>query len=71
MNSITISADRTVNQIIQANPETVSVFARYNIDSCCGGNLPLQEVADRHGLDLSALLAELNSVEPEYPACGR
>ena len=66
MSNITISQDLTVNEIIQISPRTVSVFARHNIDSCCGGGLPLAEVAQRHGLDLAILLAELNDAEPAY-----
>jgi regulator of cell morphogenesis and NO signaling len=49
----------TVNQVVHEHPSTVTVFARHHIDSCCGGGLPVEEAARRHGVDLDALLAEL------------
>jgi regulator of cell morphogenesis and NO signaling len=54
-----ITATMTVNEIITQHPETVAVFDRHKIDSCCGGALPLAEVARKHRLDFIALLAEL------------
>ena len=54
-----ITADMTVNEIITKYPATVRVFSRHGIDSCCGGALPLSEVARKHRLDFIALLAEL------------
>ena len=54
-----ITADMTVNEIITQHPETVAVFNRLGIDSCCGGALPLAEVARKHRFDFIALLAEL------------
>ena len=57
--SAEITADMTVNEIITQHPETVAVFQRLGIDSCCGGALPLAEVARKHRLDFIALLAEL------------
>jgi iron-sulfur cluster repair protein YtfE (RIC family) len=54
-----ITSDMTVNEIITKYPATVGVFSRHGIDSCCGGALPLAEVARKHRLDFIALLAEL------------
>jgi len=36
------------------------IFSQYQLDLCCGGAHSLEFVAQRHGLDLSRLLAELN-----------
>ena len=57
--SADITAEMTINEIITQHPETVAVFNRHGIDSCCGGGLPLAEVARKHRLDFIALLAEL------------
>ena len=57
--SADISADMTISQIIVDHPNTLSVFHRHGIDACCGGALPLAEVAKKHRLDFIALLAEL------------
>ena len=54
-----ITAEMTINEIITQHPETVAVFSRHGIDSCCGAALPLAEVARKHRLDFIALLAEL------------
>ena len=54
-----ITAGMTINQIIAEHPETLAVFNRLGIDSCCGGALPLDEVARKHRFDFIALLAEL------------
>jgi iron-sulfur cluster repair protein YtfE (RIC family) len=58
---ISIHAQMAVNEVIQEFPETLRVFHARGIDSCCGGALPLQYVAERHGFDLQDLLAELQA----------
>jgi regulator of cell morphogenesis and NO signaling len=40
-----ISDEMTVNEIVHTKPEAIAVFARYGIDTCCGGALPIAEVA--------------------------
>jgi iron-sulfur cluster repair protein YtfE (RIC family) len=41
-------------------PETLPVLAKYKIDLCCGGRHSLDEVAQKHGMDLAELLRELD-----------
>jgi len=60
-----ITPAMTVNTVVLLHPRTVAVFDRYGIDSCCGGSLPIEEVARKHGLDLDALMAELGEVVRE------
>lgn len=57
-----INAGMTINEIVALYPATLEVFNRHGIDSCCGGALPLAEVARKHRLDFVALLAELEQV---------
>src|SRR5690606_32505873 len=64
-----ITPAMTVNTVMLLHPRTVAVFDRYGIDSCCGGALPIEEVARKHGLDLDALMAELD--EAAGPAAER
>jgi regulator of cell morphogenesis and NO signaling len=52
-------SELTVNQTITLHPATVSVFSRYGIDSCCGGNMRVVDAAVRHQIDPDALLDEL------------
>ena len=49
----------TVNEIVAQYPDTIAVFNRFGIDSCCGGGVPLADAARRDGADLDALLASL------------
>lgn len=49
----------TVNAIIARYPETVSVFADFGIDACCGGARTVRDVASRHHMDLGALITAI------------
>jgi iron-sulfur cluster repair protein YtfE (RIC family) len=51
----------SVNEAVRLYPATVAVFARAGIDACCGGSLPIEEAATRHGIELRALLAALET----------
>jgi regulator of cell morphogenesis and NO signaling len=55
--SIDIAA--TVNEIVAQYPETIAVFNRFGIDSCCGGGVPVPDAARRDGADVDALLVAL------------
>jgi iron-sulfur cluster repair protein YtfE (RIC family) len=54
-----IGPGMTVNEIIAEHPHTVAVFKRMGIDACCGGALPIAEVARKHRLNFLELIAEL------------
>lgn len=54
-----IDVGSTVNELIARYPETIAVFNRFGIDSCCGGGEPIAEAARRDGADLDALMAAL------------
>lgn len=60
MSESRITAGLTVNEITLRSAAALAVFHRHGIDACCGGALPLGEVAAKHGLDLDALLEELS-----------
>jgi iron-sulfur cluster repair protein YtfE (RIC family) len=49
----------TVAEIYARFPAALPVLAKYRIDLCCGGKHALQVVAEKHRLDLQALLREL------------
>lgn len=67
MTNLSIDARTTVNDVVLAYPQTVSVFKTFGIDACCGGAKSLDEAARRHGVDLDALLHALYSITS--PAC--
>lgn len=54
----------TINALVERHPHLMPVLAAHGFDLCCGGPLTLTEAADRHGLDLSDLLAELGRALP-------
>ncbi len=64
MNTSALTTDLTVAAVADRYPATLPVFARHGIDLCCGGSKTLAFVAEAHGLELPALLAELGQ------ACG-
>ncbi|HUF51281.1 MAG TPA: DUF542 domain-containing protein [Longimicrobiales bacterium] len=60
-------SELVVNEVIRRYPASVAVFARFGIDACCGGAMPVAEAAVRHGADVAALVAALQRVIGEDP----
>jgi len=56
---MTLTRDTQVGQIAAAHPLATRVFARHQIDFCCGGGRPLGEVCAQKGLDTDAVLDEI------------
>lgn len=54
-----ITGEMVINEAIRRFPWTLPVFHRYGVDSCCGGAQTIAFAAASQGLDLEALLAEL------------
>jgi regulator of cell morphogenesis and NO signaling len=55
----TLTPQTTVGSIAVDYPLATRVFARHNIDFCCGGGKPLAEICTRLGLDTEAVLQEI------------
>jgi regulator of cell morphogenesis and NO signaling len=51
---------RTINQIVAEHPETMAVFNRFGLDTCCGGGVCVDEAARRDGIDPAQVIAALN-----------
>ena len=60
MNSIT--GDMVINQVLKDHPETIPVFYKFKVDTCCGGGGTIAKTASRDGINVEQLLAELNKV---------
>lgn len=56
---IELDPELTVNEVIRRIPAAVSVFSRHGIDTCCGGDLSVDEAARRHGVDPEKILEEV------------
>ena len=58
-------SETPVGQLAAGFPLATRVFARYQIDYCCGGGRPLAEVCKSRGLDADAVLEEIRKeIEP-------
>ena len=55
----TIDTTVSVNEMVARHPETMPVFNRFGLDTCCGGGAPIAEAARRDGADLDALVKAL------------
>ena len=64
----TLTDQRTVGEIAAANPASVRVFERYQIDYCCGGKLPLAEACQGRGVTPEQVMAEIDA--PAADAAG-
>ncbi len=56
-----ITTDTKVGEIVRNNFSTARIFEAHNIDFCCGGNISLDQAAEKEGVDTSKLLAELST----------
>ena len=57
-----ITGDMVINQVIKDYPETIPVFYKFKVDTCCGGGGTIAKTASRDGINVEQLLAELNKV---------
>ena len=62
---ITISPERTINEVVQSHPRVLPILNGYGLDTCCGGPLSLSEAARRHNVDLDELLSALERAAGE------
>jgi len=56
-----VSADQKVAEIAALSRAHREILRRHRLDLCCGGAHPLRVAALAHGVDLDALLAELEA----------
>ncbi|MFQ6135879.1 MAG: DUF542 domain-containing protein [Candidatus Hydrothermarchaeales archaeon] len=61
-----ITGNMRVGDVMRNYPNTRSIFMRYGICDCCGGELSIEETARSRDIDIEALIRNLN-VALEYP----
>jgi regulator of cell morphogenesis and NO signaling len=49
----------TINEIVARFPETIPVFNRFGLDTCCGGGVRVDEAARRDGVNVTEVLSAL------------
>jgi regulator of cell morphogenesis and NO signaling len=59
MNEV-ITRDMVINDVIKKYPQTIAIFNRFRVDSCCGGGVSIEKTATRDGVDVDALITALN-----------
>ena len=57
-----ITADARVSDVLFAVAGSAPIFARYRMDTCCGGARSLREAADHAGIPVETLMDALRSV---------
>lgn len=55
----TLDPTLTINQIVARFPETIPIFDRFGLDICCGGDVRVEEAAQRDGVDAAEVLSAL------------
>ena len=60
-NANTLDSSMTVADMAIAHPAALSVFTKYNIDYCCGGNRSLEDACVRVGLNPDKIRQEIFS----------
>ena len=58
-------AGRTISDLVEHAPGTMTVFSVYGLDLCCGGGLPLGEALERHGIEAAPVLREVAIIVAE------
>lgn len=64
METIEIDDKTTVADIVTHNIRTATVFRKYGIDFCCGGQKPVKDVCAAKNINVTALTSDLEKLEP-------
>ena len=55
--------EQPIGQLACALPGATRIFHNYKLDFCCGGHVSLREAAAKRGVDLAALLKQLEPLQ--------
>ena len=58
-----LSAEQPIGQIAVQLPGATAIFRRLKLDFCCGGQISLQQATKEKGLDVQAVMAELQALQ--------
>ena len=55
----------TVRQVVQKYPASVAIFKAFRVEACCDAGRPLDEAAQRAGINLEILMDALQTGLPK------
>ena len=55
-----VTKKMVVNDCIKLHPNTIGVFTKFRIDSCCGGAVSIEDAATRDNAPLDELMKAIN-----------
>jgi hypothetical protein len=58
-------ASRTISDLVEHAPGTMTVFSMNGLDTCCGGGVPLGEALARHKIEAEPVLREVAVIVAE------
>jgi len=61
---VDVTRDRTLAEVVNAEPASTRIFESFGLDYCCGGRQRLDDACSTLGLDPQAVLDELAKLEP-------
>jgi regulator of cell morphogenesis and NO signaling len=56
---------KTIGEFVADDYRTAGVFEKYGIEFCCGGKVALYDICREKGIDLSAIMRDMESVKTE------
>lgn len=55
-----ITKDMVINDVVKMYPETLAIFSKFKVDSCCGGGQSIENTACADAVNVEALVRALN-----------
>ncbi|MCF6213647.1 MAG: iron-sulfur cluster repair di-iron protein [Flavobacteriaceae bacterium] len=53
--------NKTIAEVVSDNISTASIFKKYNLDFCCGGGISIAKACQKHGINPTDLVKDLES----------
>jgi len=58
-------ANRTISDLVEHAPGTMTIFSSLGLDMCCGGGHPLREALELHSIDPAPVIRQVAVVVSE------
>lgn len=57
-----ITKDTTIGSIVAEDIRVASIFHKYGLDFCCGGNRALKEICEMNDINIESIINEVNDI---------